>query len=75
MDYAGWNEISDEELLEAYKKNYKRVLPSIRQICDVYHGQVLITADHGNHIGEKAIYGHPGFLASRELREVPFDFR
>jgi len=57
----------------AYKQNLRIVLDDVRTLLDnVDAERAVITADHGNAMGERGIYGHAAGLALRPLREVPW---
>jgi len=70
--------ITREELWEAYKDNLKEVIEEVnilRKNMDA--DKMVITADHGNAIGtplseEKFIYGHVAGLNIEPLRKVPW---
>ena len=70
--------ITREELWEAYKDNLKEVIEEVnilRKNLDA--DKMVITADHGNAIGtplseEKFIYGHVAGLNIEPLRKVPW---
>lgn len=58
-----------------YRDNLKLVLYSIDKFRDNFKGQVIITADHGEMLGEKGLYLHKENYpkwADDLLREVPF---
>ncbi|WP_424006917.1 hypothetical protein [Haloferax denitrificans] len=71
-------EISREEVWELYRENLQVALPSVRQLITELPGKTVITADHGNMIGERASpipveeWGHPLGLYTPELVEVPW---
>lgn len=58
-------------LREAYMKNLMTVLREARKIVDRYPGKCVITADHGELLGEDG-YGHPTSSKNSILREVPW---
>ena len=61
-----------KELWQAYKENLELVLPEAKKLAEELGGKTAITADHGNLVGEKGIYGHPRGLKAKPLREVPW---
>lgn len=62
-----------EEVWDAYAANLRIVLDDVRLLLDnVDADRVVITADHGNAMGERHIHGHAAGLALRPLREVPW---
>lgn len=63
------------ELKEAYWSNLEFVWNHVRRILENFDGKVVITADHGNAMGELGLWGHqPGFLHP-QMRWVPWDER
>lgn len=71
-----WNQLRDDEVeyedvWEAYKRNLEYVLDELQTLVTSIDAQVVLTADHGNGLGEFGVYGHPTGLATRELRAVP----
>ncbi|WP_327050912.1 hypothetical protein [Halomicrococcus gelatinilyticus] len=79
-----WNalfhgEVTDAgTILAAYRENLDVVLPHVEELVEKLSGKSVITADHGNLIGERTYpiplrtYGHPGGLHKRALIEVPW---
>lgn len=67
-----------KEVLAAYRENLRIVLESIEPLLDEITGKVVLTADHGNLIGERMwpipvrVYGHPGGSHAPGLIEVPW---
>lgn len=67
-----------EEVLAAYRENLRIVLENIEPLLDEITGKVVLTADHGNLIGERMwpipvrVYGHPGGSYAPGLIEVPW---
>lgn len=67
-----------EEVLAAYRENLRIVLRDIEPLLDEITGKIVITADHGNLIGERMwpipvrVYGHPGGSYAPGLIEVPW---
>ena len=58
-----------------YKDNVRLVLDSVQKNLKLFKGQVVITADHGEMLGEQGIYLHsPDYpeFAVKKLKEVPF---
>jgi len=75
-----WNrleagELGHDEVWAAYRENLKIVLEDIDILTDALDNErVLITADHGNALGEYGMYGHPGGLFLPATRRVPWTF-
>lgn len=65
--------VSREEAWEAYKQNLEYVLDEIDVLTQNLEGKTVITADHGNLVGEGGLYGHPGNKDYLPLRKVPWD--
>lgn len=66
-------ELTTEEVWEAYRSNLERVLDDVdlfRSVVDA--DEVVLSADHGNALGEFGIYGHPARMPLGCLREVPW---
>ncbi len=61
-----------EEIWEAYKENLELVLPKAKELAEELGGKTVITADHGNLVGEKVLYGHPRGVKAKQVREVPW---
>lgn len=52
--------ISDEELKKAYRSNLRRVLSSVRELVSQLDRPIVVTADHGEMLGEGGRYIHGG---------------
>ena len=69
---------SDEELWRAYMENLELALPSVEDLLKTLPGRSVVTADHGQLIGEQAFpipfkeYGHPTGIYCDELVKVPW---
>jgi len=64
---------------EAYNENLDIVLTEIEALLDELDGKSVITADHGNLVGERLgpvptrrKYGHPYGVHTEELVKVPW---
>jgi len=61
-----------------YNENLQRVLPSVERLTSELSGKTVITADHGNMLGERAWpvpireWGHPRGIYTPELVKVPW---
>lgn len=70
--------ITDEDIWEAYLETLKIALDEIKPLCNYVDGKTVITADHGELIGDKKLlfqqkkYGHPWGYYVEELRKVPW---
>lgn len=70
-DLAMRGEISHNVVKEAYKDNLELVMPYAKNIGDKISGKTMITADHGNLMGENGLYWHPPRSNAEVLRKVP----
>jgi hypothetical protein len=61
-----------------YEDNLRAVLPSTERLLDRLPGRTVVTADHGNMLGERARplpireWGHPRGLYTEQLVKVPW---
>lgn len=65
--------ISRDKIIEGYKHNLEFVLDEIGKFIENLEGKTVITADHGEILGENGLYGHPLGSDAKVLREVPWD--
>jgi len=71
-------DITTDDVFEAYRENLNIVLKHTESLLKSLDGKSVITADHGELIGDRIIpfsqrlYGHPGALKSPSLRVVPW---
>ncbi len=63
--------VGGEGVKKAYRDNLARVLDSIETLLPELSGRIVITADHGELLGEKGRYGHD-FEGQKKLLEVPW---
>lgn len=70
-DYFGAGQINREELWKGYEDNLRYVLEEVNELLGELEGKTVITADHGNFVGEYGLYGHPGGHDAEEVRKVP----
>lgn len=71
--------LSIEELWTGYNENLDLVFDYVEELLNEIDGKVVISADHGNMVGErqgpvptKRIFGHPWGVYSEELVKVPW---
>lgn len=70
-------DISDETLRAIYTENLERVLPLVTELLDTFTGKTVVSADHGEYLGERSspipikMYGHPTSYV-KELTKVPW---
>ncbi|WP_135366250.1 alkaline phosphatase family protein [Halosimplex halophilum] len=74
------NDISENSIREAYKENFDLVQESIQPIIEGSFGKTVISADHGEMLGEPlfgnigsfSYYGHPYGCGVSCVRSVPW---
>ncbi len=62
----------DRALREAYEENLRLVLARVGELLPFLAGRIVITADHGEYLGEGGRYSHWSGSTSPILREVPW---
>ncbi|KXB08440.1 hypothetical protein AKJ55_01030 [candidate division MSBL1 archaeon SCGC-AAA382M17] len=62
----------EEKLKGFYRKNLEFALKECQKLSDRLPGKIVITADHGELLGEDGKYSHPPTLKHPILREVPW---
>lgn len=72
LDKVKKGEFNIELLKKAYKDNLELVLKYVNKIIKNYGDKIVITADHGEMLGEYGIWFHPTLIKSPELRIVPW---
>lgn len=81
LDAAEKGYLTSQEIREVYVENLELVLESVKGLLEVVDGKTIITADHGELIGETTNfysiatgkrYEHPGYVWLPELRIVPW---
>ncbi|QSX00164.1 hypothetical protein [Haloterrigena alkaliphila] len=81
MDAAEAGYVSPSELQEVYVENLTLVLEHVEALLEGLDGKTVITADHGELLGESTNlysrvtgdrYEHPGYVWTPELRLVPW---
>lgn len=81
-DEADWNHVwemlreggaSYERVWDGYRRNLEYVLDDVRLLLENVDAETaVITADHGNALGEFGIYGHPMYVPLPALKRVPW---
>lgn len=61
-----------DEAREAYRKNIEFIIPHIEDLADSLEGKTVVSADHGDFLGEYGLLAHPYGVNAKELREVPW---
>jgi hypothetical protein len=70
--------VSRNEVWQLYQDNLLTTLPHVYDLLDETSGKSVVTADHGNIIGERAFpipireWGHPRGIYTEELVTVPW---
>jgi hypothetical protein len=73
-----WEELrfgqrTHEEVWDLYRQNLEYVLEEVALLLENLDAdRVVVTADHGNAMGEGYLYGHVAKVAHRGVREVPW---
>jgi hypothetical protein len=65
-------EVDHEEVWDGYVANLEYVLDHVETFMENVSGEVLITADHGNLLGEWGMYSHPDWVPLPALKRVPW---
>ena len=74
-DYNIWDllkngKYTENEIWQGYQDNLRYVLDDIERI--EFTGEICITSDHANAMGEHGVYGHPKQSNNPFVREVPY---
>ena len=80
-----WNQLllgtldaESDDIWCIYEANLERALPHVRTLMENLDGKTVVTADHGNMVGERASplpireWGHPRGIYTEELVQVPW---
>lgn len=80
-----WNQLlqgtldsEHEDIWPIYEANLERALPHVEELMENLNGRTVVTADHGNMVGERAFplpireWGHPRGIYTDELVVVPW---
>jgi hypothetical protein len=71
-------EVSLETARRAYRENLELVLPHVVDLLAEFEGKTVVTADHGELLGERDFpvpirrFGHPSYTNMSALLEVPW---
>ncbi|MFC6765367.1 hypothetical protein [Natrinema soli] len=72
------NDVSEETIQKAYRENIERVLPEVKRLVGSFTGKTVVTADHGELLGDRIgpipirEWGHYKNLYVSELIKVPW---
>ena len=75
---SGQLDVSAEDVWKQYKQTLSIALPHVERLVDSLHGKTVVTADHGNMVGERSSpipikeWGHPHGIYTPELVNVPW---
>lgn len=74
QDEKVWRELHTdmEEWRRLYEDNVRRGLKQVEDLVKELDGKVVVTADHGEALGEEDVYVHPPNTDIAALREVPW---
>ncbi|MEF8873799.1 MAG: hypothetical protein V5A88_03900 [Candidatus Thermoplasmatota archaeon] len=64
--------VGHDGLIKAYEENLKAVLESLSKLSDELSGEVIVSADHGEYLGENGFYGHSYLPKHQALNDVPW---
>jgi hypothetical protein len=70
--------VSVEDVWQAYRATLDRTLPAVERLLSKLDGKTVVTADHGNMVGERAgpvpvtEWGHPRSIYVDQLVTVPW---
>jgi len=72
-----WKELRDgnferDDIWEDYGQNLLRVLDEVEILIENLGGDIAVTSDHGNALGEWGFYGHPPHVPLPTIRRVPW---
>lgn len=65
-------ESNEDEVWEDYGRNLLTVLDEVQRLAKCLSGNIIVTADHANGIGELGQYGHPGYVPLPAIKRVPW---
>lgn len=66
------NEFDEDEIWEDYGQNLLTVLDEVSRLRKCVSGDIVVSADHANGIGEFGQYGHPGYVPLPAIKQVPW---
>lgn len=72
-----WLQVRDDDLSAsavwaAYRDNLEWVLDDVSRLLENCEGQIALTSDHGNGLGEYGVWSHPPGTPVPTLRRVPW---
>jgi hypothetical protein len=75
---TGTLDIDAADIWRPYVANLKRALPHVEKLMSEFDGRTVVTADHGNMVGERSFpfpireWGHPRGTYTDQLVRVPW---
>jgi len=66
------NEFDKEEVWKDYGQSLLTILDEVQRLSNHVSGDIVVTADHANGIGEFGQYGHPGYVPVPAIKRVPW---
>lgn len=74
QDEKVWRELHNdmEEWHRLYEDNIRKALEQVEELVKDLDGKVVVTADHGEALGEEDVYVHPPNTDIDVLKEVPW---
>ena len=69
---AAWRNVGREALRNAYRDNVIAVVKQVAVLVAGLSGRIVVTADHGELLGERLCYGHPCGSRNPILINVPW---
>lgn len=73
VDALRWNEIEREQFWRAYKDTLRYVLDDVQiLLSNIEAENTVITADHGDALGEWGVYDHPAGFLHPVVTQVPW---
>lgn len=72
-EWKAAKEGNPKQVTKAYKNNLRPVIKEVELLLqNVNASKVIITADHGNYLGEDGRWGHPAYHTHSAVRHVPW---
>ncbi|WP_197052403.1 hypothetical protein [Halobellus rufus] len=65
-------EFDEAEVWEDYGQNLLTVLDEVERLAKYVDGDIVVTANHANGMGELGQYGHPGYVPIPAVKKVPW---
>lgn len=72
-DYPEVLDEDKEKVIKAYTECLEQTFEIVDDLIEDLSGKTVITADHGEFLGENNLYGHLYGVKTEELRKVPWD--